>query len=67
MDPQHNITRKLQIVGALGLSFTAPPPAGAALIDGGNVYAYGLHAGFKRLASFTSGRTFRRDFDTDCP
>jgi hypothetical protein len=44
-----------------------PQPAGATLINGGNLFAYGPYAGFQRLATFASGRTFRRDIDTDCP
>jgi len=44
-----------------------PQPAGASLINGGNLHAYGPYAGFQRLATFASGRTFRRDLDTDCP
>jgi hypothetical protein len=44
-----------------------PQPAGATLINGGNLYAYGPYAGFQRLATFTSGRMWKRDVDTDCP
>lgn len=44
-----------------------PQPAGATLIAGGNLYAYGPYAGYQRLMTFASGRSFRRDVDTDCP
>jgi hypothetical protein len=44
-----------------------PQPAGATLINGGNLYAYGPYAGFQRLMTFMSGRSFKRDLDTDCP
>ena len=42
-------------------------PAGATLINGGNLYAYGPYAAYQRLMTFASGRTFKRDVDTDCP
>lgn len=44
-----------------------PQPAGATLINGGNLYAYGPYAAYQRLMTFASGRTFKRDVDTDCP
>ena len=42
-------------------------PAGSTLINGGNLYAYGPYAAYQRLMTFASGRTFKRDVDTDCP
>lgn len=42
-------------------------PAGATLINGGNLYAYGPYAGYQRMMTFASGRSFKRDIDTDCP
>jgi hypothetical protein len=44
-----------------------PQPAGATLINGGNLYAYGPYAAYQRLMTFASGRSFKRDVDTDCP
>ncbi|MBL9102051.1 MAG: hypothetical protein JNL82_13890 [Myxococcales bacterium] len=44
-----------------------PQPSGSTLINGNNDYVYGPYAGFQRLATFASGKTFRRDIDTDCP
>lgn len=43
-----------------------PQPAGATLINGGNLYAYGPYAGYQRMMTFATGRSFRRDVDTDC-
>ena len=42
-------------------------PAGATLINGGNLYAYGPYAAYQRLMVFATGRSFKRDVDTDCP
>lgn len=42
-------------------------PAGATLINGGNLYAYGPYAGYQRMMTFATGRSFKRDVDTDCP
>ena len=44
-----------------------PQPAGATLINGGNLYAYGPYAAYQRLMVFATGRSFKRDVDTDCP
>ena len=44
-----------------------PQPAGATLINGGNLYAYGPYAAYQRMMTFASGRSFKRDVDTDCP
>ncbi len=44
-----------------------PQPAGATLINGGNLHAYGPYAGFQRLATFETGRTFRLGVVSDCP
>jgi len=43
-----------------------PAGAGATLIDGSNVYAYGPYAGQQHLLTFSDGRTFRNDIDSDC-
>lgn len=42
-------------------------PNGATLINGGNLYAYGAYGGYQRMMTFASGRSFKRDVDTDCP
>ncbi len=42
-------------------------PAGATLINGGNLYAYGPYAAYQRMMTFATGRSFKRDVDTDCP
>ena len=44
-----------------------PQPAGATLINGGNLHAYGPYAAYQRLMVFATGRSFKRDVDTDCP
>ena len=44
-----------------------PQPAGQTLINGNDLYAYGPYAGFQRLGTIVSGRTFKRNVDTDCP
>ncbi|HET6584368.1 MAG TPA: hypothetical protein VFG69_12990 [Nannocystaceae bacterium] len=44
-----------------------PQPSGTTLVNGGNLYTYGPYAGQTHLLTFASGRTFRRDVDSDCP
>jgi hypothetical protein len=44
-----------------------PQPSGTTLVDGSNLYTYGLYAGQTHLLTFEDGRTFQRDVDTDCP
>ena len=44
-----------------------PQPAGQTLINGSNNYAYGPYAGYQRLMVYATGRSFKRDIDTDCP
>lgn len=44
-----------------------PQPSGTTLVDGSNLYTYGLYAAQTHLLTFETGRTFRRDVDSDCP
>jgi hypothetical protein len=44
-----------------------PQPAGATLVNGANLHAYGPYAGNQHLMSFASGRTFKRDVAPSCP
>ncbi|MGB1015089.1 MAG: hypothetical protein ACPG4T_13220, partial [Nannocystaceae bacterium] len=42
-------------------------PAGAALINGGNLHAYGPYAGGTHLMSFQTGRSFKPNVEPLCP
>ncbi len=43
-----------------------PQPAGATLINGANLHAYGPYAGLQHLMTFASGRAFKRDVPASC-